>query len=141
MSDAEGKAAWKECRGAGVGCVTASETDTGTAIRDCAKSCSGPLGKEEGNEEAMTNYEFRIKVLEAELAHVREMYAIHRAALEDHDTGLEYTGNRMAALEAALETLTANMNTLTTNVNTLAGKVDALVSALLREHPNGSKQS
>ena len=37
---------------------------------------------------------------------MREMQAIYRERVEANETGLEYTGTRMAALEGALETLT-----------------------------------
>jgi predicted transcriptional regulator len=76
------------------------------------------------------NYEFAIRRLEAELAHVREMEAINRDHVEALDKGHEYTGNRLAAIEAALETLTADVTALTANIN-------KLVDALLREHRNG----
>jgi hypothetical protein len=76
------------------------------------------------------NYKFTIRRLEAELAHVREMEAINRDHVNVLDEGHAYTGNRLAAIEAALDRLTADLGVLTSNVNTL-------VMALMREHPNG----
>jgi hypothetical protein len=86
------------------------------------------------------NYDVRIRELEAELAHVREMQAIHRDHLRSLEEGHDYTGTRLAAIETSLETLTANVTALTGTVNHMAANVDRLVSALLREHPNGSEK-
>ena len=76
------------------------------------------------------NYEFAIRRLEAELAHVREMEAINRDHVLTLDEGHGYTGQRLAAVENTLEKLTADLALLTKNVN-------ALVAALLKEHSNG----
>ena len=78
------------------------------------------------------NYEFEIRRLNAELAHVREMEAINRDHVQVLDEGHGYTGTRLATIEATLETLTKDLALLTTNVN-------ALVAALLKEHKNGGK--
>lgn len=76
------------------------------------------------------DYEFQIKRLEVELSHMREMQAIYREHVDSLSLGHDFTGARLSAIEAALETLTTEVNMLTTNVN-------KLVAALLKEHTNG----
>lgn len=76
------------------------------------------------------NYEWEIQKLDLQLKHMREMNAIYLERVDAHDKGLEYTGNRLAAIEATLETVASDLKLLTTNVN-------QLVAALLREHSNG----
>ena len=78
----------------------------------------------------MVDYEFRILMLEKETAHLREMKDLHSARMDAHQGSLD-------TIEGLLRENSCQLVTLTANVNTLAGKVDALVSALLREHPNG----
>lgn len=77
------------------------------------------------------NYEWEIQKLELELKHMREMQAIYRERVDAHDKGLEYAGNRLAAIESTLETVASDLKLLTTNVN-------QLVAVLLREHSNGN---
>ena len=90
------------------------------------------------------DYDFRITVLEKELAHAREMQALTRSRVDAHDTGFAHvkdalsgTSERLDRIESLLEQVAGNLNILTGDVKMLAGNVDALVAALLRQHPNG----
>ena len=76
------------------------------------------------------DYEFRIMLLEKELAHYREMQAIVRERQDTSDARHERSESLMEAVGAALLSVI-------TNLDKLSDKVDALVSALLREHTNG----
>jgi hypothetical protein len=86
------------------------------------------------------NYEFTIRRLEAELAHVREMEAINRDHVLTLDEGHKYTGDRLARIEASLESVTSDLKIIAVDLKTLTGNMDRLVKALLREHPNGGEQ-
>lgn len=76
------------------------------------------------------DYDSRITELELELAHARAMQAFTRGRVDAHDLSFKH-------LKTLMDELTANVNTLTGAVQLLAGNVNALVAALLRQHPNG----
>jgi hypothetical protein len=76
------------------------------------------------------DYEWSIKVCERELAHLREMQALHRAHLDAHDGALNVVGGRMDRIEATLER-TAAMQEITER------KMQGLIDILAREHSNG----
>jgi hypothetical protein len=50
---------------------------------------------------------------------------------------LRETGAKLKETVDVVNGVAVNMEALTVRVDTLTAKVDALVSALLREHPNG----
>jgi hypothetical protein len=50
------------------------------------------------------DYEFRIKVAERELAHLREMQKLTEAHQDTHDMSIAALGGRMDRVEANLET-------------------------------------
>ena len=80
----------------------------------------------------MTDYEFRITMLEKETAHLREMKDLHSARMDAHQNSLD-------TIEGLLRENSRQLVDLTGTVTVLAGKVDALVSALLRDHSNGKQ--
>lgn len=92
----------------------------------------------------MMDYEYRILLLEKDLAHAREMQQIMRGRMDTHDTGFEHLKNgmidareRLDRIEINVEAISTKMDALTDNVNKLTNTVNSLVTALLREHPNG----
>jgi len=76
------------------------------------------------------DWEFKIQVMERELAHLREMKDLHNARLNAGDA-------RHDALEALVTDLGKSVTQLTVNVTVLAAKIDTLVQALLAPHSNG----
>jgi hypothetical protein len=85
----------------------------------------------------MIDYEFKIRLLEKDLQHYREMQALMRERMDTHQlnfdhiaAGLIGAGERLARIEAIVEATTAN-------INTLSAKIDKLVDAMLRNNPNG----
>ena len=83
------------------------------------------------------DYEFKITVLEKELAHYREMQALQQAHLDAHDSTLGSLVQIAQRTERNLEALTVHVAALSFRMDTLTGNVDLLVKAPLREHPNG----
>jgi hypothetical protein len=93
------------------------------------------------------DYEYRILLAEKELAHLREMQQLRE---QHHDTPdlrldkiqkiLHETTAAIASLAAQAITGRADLQTLGDHVDALTGRIDALVKALLREHPNGRSE-
>jgi hypothetical protein len=80
------------------------------------------------------DYEFRIKLAEKELAHLREMHDLHRNRMDANEQGFE-------SLRAIVERTAANLDVLTVQVSRLEAKIDTLVDALLRgRNGEGGKQ-
>jgi hypothetical protein len=52
------------------------------------------------------DYEYRIKIAERELAHLREMQALHTAHMDVTDKAIEACGTIMERVESNLEKLT-----------------------------------
>ena len=89
------------------------------------------------------DYEFRIKLLETELTHVREMQQLCHQRQDTFDGRLDLT-------KMLIDKLTTNVDNLATTVGVLSEKVDGitdnidklttnvnnLVGALLRQNPN-----
>lgn len=94
--------------------------------------------------EAAWIYEFRIKVAERELAHLREMQALTDLHLDAHDRSLKAVEERFERIEAYLDRteanlviITGNLTALTERLTDLSPKFSGLIDALAREHGNG----
>jgi chromosome segregation ATPase len=90
------------------------------------------------------DYEFRIKVAERELAHLREMQALTQAHLDAHDKSFNAVEARFERIDAYLEKIAqaqvrteANLVVLTDRLTDLSQKFNGLIDALTREHGNG----
>jgi predicted RecB family endonuclease len=90
------------------------------------------------------DYEFRIKLLEQDTAHLREMWTLVRERQNINDVRLD----KLQALSketieslAALQTMSRNnveaIAALTANITTLAAKVDRIADTILGERRNG----
>lgn len=69
--------------------------------------------------------EYRIQLLEKELAHAREMQALMRARQDSADGRFERIEGYLYAIAKHLESL--------------AAKVDTIAAAVIRERPNGKQ--
>ncbi|MBV9269171.1 MAG: hypothetical protein JO061_23580 [Acidobacteriaceae bacterium] len=78
----------------------------------------------------MIDYQFRIKVAERELAHLREMQAIQQAHLDAHDCSFEAVGGRLDRIEADLAAAAANLNEVRPALKNLS-------EIITHEHRNG----
>ena len=83
------------------------------------------------------DYEYRILLLEKELTHLREMKDLAGRRMDAQDDRATAAIDLIHATTEKLKETVEHLNTLTLHVETLSVKVDALVSALLRDHPNG----
>ena len=92
----------------------------------------------------MIDYEFTIRRLEKELIHYREMQEIQRSHIDAHDRSIEAlhaiadrTERNLDKLAGDLQKLADDLDKQSTNIDKLTANMNALVDALLREHPNG----
>ena len=76
------------------------------------------------------DYEFRIKIAEKELAHLREMQTLYRARADAHDASL-------AALDTLTGRIEANLEQITAAQLVTERKLQNLIDILVREHGNG----
>jgi uncharacterized protein YoxC len=96
------------------------------------------------------DYEFRIKLLETELTHAREMQQLCHQRQDTFDGRLDLTKMLIDKLTTNVDNLTTNVDHLAMTVGVLSEKVDGitdkldklttnvnnLVGALLRQNPN-----
>ena len=87
------------------------------------------------------DYEFRIKLLETETAHLREMQKL----IQDHE---DITDNRLTQWEAIIKGLVATSDNLvkisaenTVNIAALGSKIDKLVDGMLHTGGNGKPKA
>lgn len=80
------------------------------------------------------DYEFRIKIAEKELAHLKEMQALFRA----HQDALDVS---IGALSTVTERIEANLERLTAAQLLTEQKLQNLIDILVREHGNGSRSA
>ncbi len=83
------------------------------------------------------DYEFRIKLAETELAHLREMHALTRLHLDGHDRSIEEIASRTGRIEANLEKLTEAQLVTEVQMQALQIGLKSLIDAIAREHRNG----
>lgn len=83
------------------------------------------------------DYEFRIKHAELELAHLREMQALHSTRLDAHDRSIEATRIWFDRVMETIDRTAANLDLLTIRQMTLEEKIDRLVDALSHGRLNG----
>ncbi len=82
------------------------------------------------------DYEFKIKLLETELTHMREMQQLVRERQDTADGRLDST---KVLIDNLLTTATKNnesIGMLTEKIDKLTTNVNNLVGALLRQNPN-----
>jgi hypothetical protein len=83
------------------------------------------------------DYEFRIKLLETETAHLKEMQQLLGAHQAITDTRLEHWERIIGGLVELSKENTTQIAANTVQIASLAAKLDKLVEALLREPRNG----
>lgn len=76
------------------------------------------------------DYEFRIKIAEKELAHLKEMQSLFLARQDAHDASIAMLDKITGQIEANLEQITA-LQLVTER------KLQNLIDVLVREHGNG----
>jgi hypothetical protein len=106
-------------------------------VREWKWGWSGAGDLHEGYNGIAVDYEFRIKLLETETAHLKEMQHLLGAHQDITDERMDKMGSIASGLlESMVELRNAVMQT-TVDVAKLAKKVDDLVDALLKEPRNG----
>jgi chromosome segregation ATPase len=90
------------------------------------------------------DYEWKILMLDKEVAHLREMKDLGRGRMDAHGASIEALHGYLNAIAGNLKETTESLSktavtveAISTRVESLSVKLDALVEALLREHPNG----
>jgi hypothetical protein len=78
------------------------------------------------------DYEFRIKLAEKELAHLKEMQDIMRTHQDVHDASFAAVNTTLDRIEGILEKLSVAQ--LATEQ-----KLQSLIDVLLRDHSNGGR--
>jgi hypothetical protein len=91
----------------------------------------------------MMDFEFKIRMLDKELAHYREMQELMRSRLDTHDSGIDAiveTFARAASIQEqtneTVKTLAGDLKILADTVGVLAQKVTGLIDAM-RAGTNG----
>jgi len=83
------------------------------------------------------DYEFRIKLLETETAHLRAMQKLIEGHEDITDNSLKYASDAIAGLLRITSETTANVAANTLAIAALGRKVDQLVDAMLHTGGNG----
>ena len=83
------------------------------------------------------DYEFRIKHAELELAHLREMQALHGSRLDAHDQWIEAARAWFDRVMETINRTSANLDLLTIRQMTLEEKIDRLIESMLRSRNGG----
>jgi chromosome segregation ATPase len=84
------------------------------------------------------DYEFQIRRLEKELAHLRDIQQLHREHLDAHDKSFEVVGNRMDRIEAGLERFEEGLNRLEKMQEVTEQKFQNLIDLMTRPRGNGN---
>ena len=82
------------------------------------------------------DYEFRIKLLETELTHMREMQQLARERQDTADGRLDSTKVLIDNLVITANKNNESIGMLTEKIDKLTTNVNNLVGALLRQNPN-----
>lgn len=83
------------------------------------------------------DYEFRIKLAEKELAHLREMQVLMQEHQGAHDASFTVVSSRMDRTEANLEKLAALQVVTEQKLQNVADKLENLIDVLVRGQRNG----
>jgi prefoldin subunit 5 len=92
----------------------------------------------------MMDFEWKIRMLEKELAHYREMQELMRSRLDTHDNGIQVIVDTLASVAKSqdraaktqeqtnetMNTLAGDLKILSETVSVLAQKVSGLIDAL-----------
>jgi predicted nucleic acid-binding Zn-ribbon protein len=85
----------------------------------------------------MTDLEYRIKIAERELAHLRELYDIQQSHIGAHDASLHAIDQRFERIEADLATAAANLKEVSAGLKEVSSGLKNLIDIITREHRNG----
>jgi archaellum component FlaC len=76
------------------------------------------------------DFDFRIRLLEKELAHYREMQDLVRARLDTHDNSIEAIADALVRLTKSQEQTNESVKTVAESIKTLAGDLKILADTV-----------